>query len=498
MIETFASAIGHLMGNASYLGALIGGCLLGLFFGLLPGLGGTICLALLLPFTWNLDPIMVMYMFSGVMGSVMVGGSVTSILVNIPGTGGNLATIFDGYPMSRKGEAGRAIGIAGVASCLGGLFGIFWLLLLLPVVIKIIMSFAAPEFCTMILVGLIAIVVAARGNVLKGLSMGGVGMLLAFIGFSDTTGTTRYTGGLLYLWDGIGLIPFILGLFAISEVIMIVRRREAIAELGQDLPQHRWANTVDGFKTVLKHKVCFLRSSAMGTVVGIIPGIGGAVATLLAYTAEMQASKHPELFGTGLPEGVLAPESANNAKDGGALLPTVAFGLPGSAEMVMVLAAFIMHGFAPGPTLLKENIDLVVAPIIGITFSNLLSAFIVLAASMELAKVSTLQPYYVAPIVTVLCFVGVFAVRQEVLDIVLVVLLGFFGYGLRRAGFPIMPLVIGFILGGLFEHSLLQSLMISYGSYSIFLTRPIALGLIILSIILLVLPWVRGRASRRP
>jgi putative tricarboxylic transport membrane protein len=381
MFDTFISALWQLLGHPLYIGALVSGCLLGLFFGVLPGLGGTICLALLLPFTWGMDPFVVMYLFSGVIGAVMVGGSVTSILVNIPGTGGNLATIFDGYPMSQKGEAGKAIGIAAISSVLGGLFGIGWLILLLPVVVFIIMSFAAPEICTLILVGITTIVAASRVNLIKGLSMGGIGMLISFIGYSDTTGVTRYTGGLLFLWDGIGLIPFILGVFAISEVILLVRHGETIAKIKPGMLHRRWANAKDGFKTILQHKLCFLRSSAIGTLVGLVPGIGGAVATLLAYTAEMQSSKHPESFGHGAPEGVLAPEAANNAKDGGALLTTVAFGLPGSAEMVMLLAAFIMHGFAPGPTLLNEHLELVVALIIGLTLSNLLSTLIVIMAS---------------------------------------------------------------------------------------------------------------------
>lgn len=497
MLEVFASAISQLMGNVTYLGSLVSGTLLGLFFGVLPGLGGTICLALLLPFTWGFDPFAVMYMFSGVIGSVMVGGSVTSILVNIPGTGGNLATILEGYPMAQKGEAGRAISIAAIASGLGGLLGIAWLMLLLPIVVALIMSFAAPEICMMILVGLATIVVAARGNMIKGLIMGGVGMLLSFIGFSDTTGVPRYTGGTMYLWDGIALIPFILGIFAISEVMVLVRRGEAVAKLKPGTLAHRWDNAVDGFKTILKHKLCLVRSSAIGAAVGIVPGIGGAVATLLSYIAEMQSSKHPERFGKGVPEGLIASEAANDAKDGGALLSTVAFGLPGSAEFVMLLAAFIMHGFTPGPTLLKEHLDLVVSLIVGLTFSDILSALIVLVASKELSKASTIQPYYIAPIVTVLCLVGVFANRQEILDIPLVVLLGFFSYKLRQDGFPTLPLVIGFILGGLFEHSLLQSLMMSYGEYSIFFNRPIALGLFVLAVITLVLPWVRERVLRK-
>ena len=492
MFEAFSSAA-NAVWDVYSIGFVFLGCSIGLLFGALPGLGGVSALALVLPLTFGMDPLVAMIFYAAVMGAVPFGGSISAILLNTPGTAPNAATCFDGHPMSRRGEANKALGISATASGLGALFGVIVLLVLLPLVRKVVLLFGPPEFLMLVLVGLTTVALAARGNLLRGLMSGGIGILISLIGYSSVFGVLRFNFGSEYLWDGIELVPFLIGVFAVSELINYTLRGGKIAAEKVALA----GRVFDGVKEVFRHKVCFFRSSAIGTCIGIIPGVGGAAANFIAYVTAKESSKHPETFGTGDPEGVVAAESSNNAKDGGALLPTVGFGIPGSAEMAVLLGGFILHGLAPGPMLIKEHLDVVFALLLGLVFSNVIASTLGLFTANYLAKVTLVDVRYVTPVVLVLCFVGSYVMRGSILDVMLALVGGIFGYGLIRFGFSPICLVIGYILGDLAETAFHQSLMISRGSYMIFFSRTISVVLFLCLVVVLVFPFVRARSGRK-
>jgi putative tricarboxylic transport membrane protein len=495
MVEAFIGALGF-MAQPGVVTVIVLGCAIGFVFGLIPGLGSVQALALVLPFTFGWDPMTAMFLYAGIMGSTSEGGSISAILLNTPGSVVNAATCFDGYPMTRRGEAGRALGLAAASSSLGALFGIVVLVLLIPVVRPIVLAFGPPEFFWLVLFGLVTITFAARGNLFKGLATGGVGILISLVGYSDVFGVLRWTGGSEFLWDGLELVPFFIGIFAVSELIVYATRGGTIATSKREkLVVGGLREVYRGAKEMFRYPITFLRGSAIGTIIGIIPGVGGAVANFISYTTAMQSSKNRALFGTGHPEGIVASESANDAKDGGALLPTVAFGIPGSAEMAVLLGALTLHGIQPGPLVIRQHMDVVMALILGLVASNLMAGLLLFFLANVLARLAFTPVHYIAPVVAVLAAVGSFALRSNVWDIALAFSAGVLGFGLKRFGFPVVTLAIGYILGVIAERAFHQSLMIAFGSYSVFFTRPISLVLTALIIVILVVPFLR--ASRK-
>jgi putative tricarboxylic transport membrane protein len=286
-----------------------------------------------------------------------------------------------------------------------------------------------------------------------------------------------------------------IGLLAIAEMISLGTKKQVT--IASREVAAGFSGPWQGIKDVFKHKVCFFRSAGIGTTIGIIPGIGGAVANVLAYTVALQTSSHPETFGKGDPEGVIAPESANNAKDGGALLPTVGFGIPGSAEMAVLLGAFILHGLTPGPLLIKDHLEIVWALIIGLALSNLLASSFGLLASRILIKITRIHLSYVIPVVVAVCLIGAFAIRNDIWDVLLAMIFGFVGFGLRTFGFPIITLVMGYVLGAMAEISFNQSLMMSDTGYRIFFLRPISLILFLSMVLVIFIPFIKRMATKR-
>jgi len=488
MLEAIVAAVSAL-GQGSVILMLLLGVIVGLIFGALPGLSGVTALALVIPFTYGWEHGMAMYFFTGIMGACTFGGSIPAILLNTPGMAPNAATCFDGYPMAQRGEAKKALAISATASGLGAMVGVAVLTMLIPIMHEIIMHFGAPEVLMVILFGLFSVAFAARGNMLKGLIAGGVGIFFSLIGMSEVFGVTRFTIGSYYLWDGLSLIPFLIGIFAVNELLNFSLVGGTVAKTGFLIK----GSTIEGIKEVFRHKICFFRSSLIGTGVGIVPGVGGTVANFLSYVTAMQMSKQSETFGQGNPEGVVASESANNAKDGGALLPTVAFGIPGSAEMAVLLGAFVLHGLNPGPLLFTEHLDIVFMLVIGLVLANIITSVSGLVLAEYLARVSTISVYYIIPVLTTICLAAAFALRNNIWDVLLTTFAGILGYTFRKAGFPVIPFIIGFILGEPAERAFHQSLSISWGSYSIFFVRPISLILLILSILMLVIAFYFGR-----
>lgn len=488
MFESMIPALARL-GDPWAIALLILGAGLGVVFGALPGLGPTIVLAVVLPFTFGMDPMLAMFLYAGVMSSVTFGGSVPAILLNTPGTPANAATCFDGHPMAQKGEGARAISISATSCLVGSVGGVIITMALLPLVKPIVFAFGPPEFFALVLFGLIMIAFAARGNLLKGLAGGCIGFLLSLIGFSEMVGVYRFTMGSDYLWDGIPLVPFIVGLFAVSELITYsslggttVKGKAADADL--DWLGQTWT----GVRDVLSKPVVAARSAGIGALIGIIPGLGGSVAAFMSYAVGLHRTRDPATFGKGNPEGVICSEVANDAKEGGALLPTVVFGIPGSPDMAILLGAFVLHGLQPGPELLRNNLDLVYALLFGIVFSQVATSGLGLVAAPFLARISLLPSRWLAPFVLTMVFVGTYMLRSSMLDVAVAVLAGVFGFLMRRYKFPLVTIAIGFILGPLAERSFVQSLQMSDGSAAIFFSRPISAVLIVLAVAALLLP----------
>ena len=467
------------------------GVLLGLCFGVIPGLGGTTALALLIPVTFAMDSLDAMYLAGGVMGATSFGGSITAILLNTPGTAPNAATTFDGYPLARQGKAGLAIGASATASAMGGVIGLFTLLLVIPVARHVVLAFGPAEFFLLTILGLAAIAVSARGKLLRGLIAGGLGLMLAFIGSDTVSGELRFTLNTDYLWDGIPLVPTLTGMFALSQMIELGLKGGSVAA-GIDEARKRISGVGAGMRAVFTHWTVLLRGSAIGTIIGAIPGLGGTVASFISYTSVVQSSKDPESFGKGNIVGVIAPEAANNAKDGGSLVPTVAFGIPGSAETALFLGILVLHGIDPGPSILLNNQREVYGLIVALTLSAIGASLIGLLLTRWLVLITYVNVHFLVPVVVAVSLTGVYVLDGKPGDVVLAMVMGIIGYLMIRFDYPRLTLVIALVLGETCERSFHQTRLISDNDILGFMAeRPQSLILIALIVLTLALPALR-------
>lgn len=472
------------------------GVVVGMVFGAIPGLGGVTAIALLMPLTFSMEPGEAITLVGGIMGATSFGGSIPAILINAPGIALNAATCFDGYPLARQGKAGMAIGAAAAASTLGGIVGIFTLLLIIPIAKKIVLAFGPPEFFMLAILGLSAIAISTGGAFLRGLIAATLGLVLAFVGYDAVSGGVRFTAGSEYLFDGIPLVPALVGIFAIGEMINLTTRGGSVASS---------KNTVsiggvgEGVKAVFRNWPILIRGSAIGTFVGALPGVGGTVASFLAYSATVQVSRNPDSFGKGNIQGVIAPESANNAKDGGSLIPTLSFGIPGSAETAIFLGVLILHGMEPGPMLLLEHEGIIFSLVLAVFASCVLASLIGLALARHLALITLIDVHILVPSVIAVALVGVYALNGNFDDVILSLVFGILGFAMARFRFPRITLVIALVLGELAERSFHQSLRMNSGDWDVFFTRGISLALFVAVVLCLVLPairfWIRQRRT---
>ncbi len=472
---------------------LVGGVLIGLVFGVIPGLGGTTALALLLPLTFGMEVMHAFAMAGGIMGAVAMGGSISAILLNAPGTAPSAATCLDGHPLAKQGRAADAIGAVATASPLGGLFGVVTLLLVLPFARDIVLLFGPPEFFLVAVFGIVTVAISSSSNLLRGLIAGGVGLMLSFVGYDTVHGGVRYSFGSEYLWDGIPLIPALVGLFGMAEMIRLSVEGGTIAV---DARTVKLDGVTSGMRATLKHWKVVIRGSITGTLIGAIPGVGGTVATFIAYSTTKNADRDPESFGSGRIEGVIAPESANNAKDSGALLPTLAFGIPGSAEMAVFLGILILHGMQPGPAIFAEHQQDIYSLILALTLSAVLASIIGITFVRWLAAITLVNGQILAPVVIAVSLVGVYAINLAPGDVVFAAAIGVLGYLMLRFDYPRLPFVIALILGETAERGFHQSMMIGKGEWTIFLhsgTSIILVVLIILSLGWSFVPLLRQR-----
>jgi putative tricarboxylic transport membrane protein len=475
---------------------LMGGVMLGLCFGVIPGLGGTTALALLIPVTYVLSPLDAMYLAGGVMGATSFGGSITAILLNTPGTAPNAATTFDGYPLAQQGKAGLAIGASATASAMGGLIGLVTLLAFIPVAKQVVLSFGPSEFFLLTVLGLSAIAISVRGKLLRGLIAGLIGLMLAFVGADAVTGELRFTAGSDYLWDGIPLVPTLVGMFAIAQMIELSLKGGSVAR-GEEANM-RITGVFDGVKSVFTNWTVLLRGSLIGTLIGAVPGLGGTVAAFLAYSSAAQTDKNPESYGKGNIRGVIAPESANNAKDGGSLIPTVAFGIPGSAETALFLAILVLHGINPGPSILLENEAEIYGLIVAITVSAVTASLIGLALARYLVLITQVNVQILVPIVIAVSLTGVFVLEGRMADVVLALIMGIVGYLMIRFDYPRLTLVIALVLGETAERSFHQITMISRGEpFGFMVARPISVLLMAAIVLTFLMPISRKLIAAR-
>lgn len=468
---------------------LLVGTTFGLILGLLPGLGGIVALTLLIPLTFGLDATVAFVMLTAAVGGTNFAGSITAILVNTPGTAPNAASLLDGHPMAENGQAGEAIGASATASALGAIFGTLILAASVPIMIEIVILFGAREIFLLGVWGVTIIATVVGEDTLAGLISGLLGFLLAMHGSNIVTSTYRWTFGATYLQGGIPLLPMILGLFAVTEMIKLISEGEAVAGDAsiKELGGGKWR----GVMSVYRHRWIFLRSAAMGTFIGAVPGVGSMVATFLAYSQAVATAEDPDSFGHGDIRGVIAPEAANDSKDGGGFIPTLALGIPGSSSMAVIFGAFILHGIPPGPLLMQNHLDIVVIIILSLLFSNILTSVIGLTVTKQLTRVSTINGYILAPIVLVLSYFGAIVSSGVFVNVVLTLGFGILGFVMYKINMSPIPLLLGFILEPIIEKSFFQALAFSKGDPATFVGSPVAILLIVLIVLSLLLPYLR-------
>jgi TctA family transporter len=450
MIDAFVSGLLQVLAWPAF-GFLLLGSVIGFLVGILPGLGGLATLALMLPFAYKIEePISAFCFLLGMHAITGTTGDITSILFGIPGEGTAAATIIDGYPMTKKGEAGRALGAALMSSLVAGIQGAFILAISIPIMRPLVLFFGSPELFMLAILGITFIASLSGSSITKGLLAGGIGLMLAAIGVDPQTGAMRYTMGTLYLWDGLSLGPVVVGLFAIPEIVDLGVRGTSIAEAKME----KISGVMEGVKDTFRHIWLTLRCGMIGIFIGALPGLGGAVSQWLAYGHAVQSSKDKERFGHGAVEGVLGPGAANNSKEGGNLIPTVAFGIPGSAAMAILLGAFLIVGLNPGPEMLTQHLDITFAMVWILVIANILTAAVCFTFLNQLVKITYVRGSLLIPFLLMFVFLGSFAAHNNLSDIVVTLIFGVFGYFMVLFEWPRPPFVLGLVLGRVVENYL--------------------------------------------
>jgi len=465
------------------------GTFIGVTFGAVPGLGGVVALSILIPITWGWDSIHAFALFGSVIGGTAFGGSVSAIIINTPGSAVNAATCFDGYPLSRQGRCNEALGISATASVIGALIGIMALLLLIPVTERIVLAFGNPEYTLLAILGIV-IISSVSDNVSKGLIAGGLGMLVGMIGYAGATGEYRFGFGTDYLWEGIQLVALVIGLFAIAEIIKLSSEGGSISNNNDGITNKSSVRT--GVKRVLNHPSLLFRSSIIGLLVGMVPGAGASVANFVAYGQAVQTSKNSEKFGNGDPRGIIASEGSNDATDGGALIPTIAFGVPGSAPMAVLLAAFILHGLQPGPDMLGPDLNIFLIIVSSLIISNILTSAVGIFSADHLSKLTKIPVDLIIPTILVVSLIGAYAARSNIGDVFVALIFGLIGYIFIVENYSRVSFIVGFILAPIAETSYHIS-MSAYGTHYVFVQRPISLLLVISILLIIVSIFIKER-----
>jgi len=470
------------------------GVFIGTLVGVLPGIGPIGAMSLLLPVTFKSSPEAGIIMLAGIYYGAMYGGSTTSILVNIPGEAASVVTCLDGHQMALKGRAGPALGISAFGSFIAGTLSIVGLMFLAPPLCMLALKFGPPEYFTLMILGLSVLIYLAHGSMVKALVMATFGIVLSAIGIDAITGTLRMTFGKIELMDGVGLVPIVMGLFGIAEVFLNLEQ-EIRSERG--IIKTNIRELLPTAKDWRDSRGAIARGSLLGFFLGILPGGGGLIASFASYAIEKRISKHPERFGYGAIEGVAAPESANNAATGGAFVPLLTLGIPPNVVMALLLGAFMIHGIQPGPMMMEKYPGVFWGIICSMYIGNVM--LLVLNLPLIGIWVQVLKvPYKILfPLILLFCIIGVYTVNNAVFDIYVMIAFGVVGYLMKKFEYEGAPLVLAFVLGPLLELNMRKSLILSQGDFSIFITRPLAAGALILALMLLLTPLIPALRKKR-
>jgi putative tricarboxylic transport membrane protein len=450
----------------------------GIIVGAIPGLTASVGIILLLPLVYHLDASTAIVMLCGMFCGAIYGGSISAILISIPGTPSAAATVLDGYPLAQKGEAGKAIGIATIASTTGGIISTFCLMFIAPQLARVALKFGPEEYFALMIFGLTIIASVSGKSLVKGLISGFFGLLIATVGLDPVTGYARFSFNIPNLMTGFPLLPVLIGLFAISEIFIqlelvdkkVVHYKEKIK------------NILPSFKELKSLFTVIIPASFLGTFIGVIPGTGGTIASFLAYGEVKRWSKNPDSFGKGNILGVAAPEAANNGTTGGAMVPLLALGIPGDVVTAVMLGALLLIGIRPGPLLFTEHPEIVNSIFAGMLLANVLILLLGILSAGLFPQVLKIPKSILFPVIFTLCFLGAFSLNNSVYDIFIALIFGIIGYIVRKNGFPLAPIVLGVILGPIAEDEFSRALIISHGDWTVLFQSPIAIFFYVISI----------------
>lgn len=497
LIESFITALISTFLSPWGLSLAALGALLGIVLGALPGVSSTMALAILLPLSFSMEAHLAILFLLCVFVASVYGGSISAILINIPGTPGAIVTQLDGHPMAKAGRAREALVYALVASTVGGAFGLGLLVIIAPLLASVAMSFRSPEFAAVAIFGLVLLAYASPGTTVRGLLVGAIGLICGMVGFDTLTDVPRFTFDTRLLQGGVELVPLCVGLFGLAEVL---KHLHASHQAAPTVNMKATQRTQMKVRSLLKRWKSMLRGSLIGAFVGAIPAAGSAIAVAIAYAQEMRFSKHPEQFGQGAIEGVVAPEAANSSSIGGTMIPMMTLGVPGDAITAVLMGSLLIHGLRPGPMLFAENPQMVSSIYAGFLIALLLTLIIGLLLMRWLPLILRIPSHVLLIGIALLCVVGAYAIRNSIADVYIMLFFGALGYLLHLLSLPSAPLAFGLILGPLLEENLRRSLILGRGSWDMFLNSPIAMSLLALSIFAIVLPfiaplWVRFKSD---
>lgn len=484
MVDTFAnlmSGFAVAMAPQNLMLALLGS-LLGTFIGVLPGIGPTAGVAMLIPLTFQMGPTGSIILLTSLFYGTQYGGTITSVLLNVPGEAASAITCLDGYAMAKQGRAGVALSIAAIGSFIGGMFATMALVVAAVPLTRLALQFGPVEFFSLIMLGLSLLMGLAGKSMIKALMMGVFGLLLAMIGMDPVRGLARFTFDRMELMDGIGFVPVIMGLFGVGEILFNAEKpftQMVLAKMNTLVPSRQ---------DLRDSAMPIVRGSLIGTLLGLVPGMTNSASSFLSYIAERKSSKHPERFGTGMIAGVAGPETANNAHANGALIPLFTLGIPASPTVAVIMGAFMMHGLIPGPLLFKEHPDVVWGVIASFYIGNLMLLILNLPLIGMWVKILKIPYGILSGIILAFTVLGAYSIGNTTFDVMIMTLFGLIGYILRKLDFPLAPVVLTLILGPMIEQSLRQSLEMSQGSFGIFLDSPIAIVFLSLTALVLIAP----------
>lgn len=494
MVDMFISGFSAISSPLVLLLIFIGS-IVGIIFGAIPGLTGVMAFAVCLPLTFSLPPVAAFAVLCGLYIGSCSGGLISAILLNIPGTISSIATTFDGHPMAERGEAGKALGIGIMSSFIGGTFGFLMLFFISPPLAKLSIQFSAFEYAAIAFFALTLISSVSGDSIVRGLIGALLGVAFALIGVSEIDGVARMTFGIRKLYSGLNVLPVLLGIYAVISIY------DLAAEIDTEVKGTMYDYKIKGFGFSLKEffgrYVNIIRSALIGAGIGILPGIGGGTSNILAYIAAQKSSKHPEEFGTGIIDGIIAPETANNASIGGSMIPLLTLGIPGDTVTAILIGAFTIHGLTPGPLLFQNNGDIVYAIFASLLVSNIMVILSQYVGMRYFVKLLMIPKKYLVPIVILMCTIGSFCVNNRAFDIVILLFFSVLGFVLKKVKIPFTPFVIGFILGPMFEINFRRALMLSEGSFLPFITKPLSAIFLLSAVLSIIFAMFKGTTKKK-